>query len=70
MTATTGGGLGEIGTKFELFNRNDNQLIAKSLCGYHNLDMMNTGGPALDLIEVVEILIGQGIGKSFLLDIE
>ena len=70
MTATTGGGLGEIGTKFELFNRNDNQLIAKCLCGYHNLEVMNTGGPALDLIEVVETLIGQGIGKSFLLDIE
>ena len=59
MTATTGGeNLGEIGTYFELFDRADNQLIAKCLCGYHNIQMMNTGGPALDLIEVVEEMKG------------
>ena len=70
MTATTGGSLGEIGTYFELHERSNKQLVAKCLCGYHNLEMMNTGGPALDLIEVVEELKGQGIGKRFLQDIE
>ena len=31
---------------------------------------MNTGGPSLDLIEVVETLKGKGIGKKFLEEIE